>query len=153
MATRLIRKNPYVLFILLLLVSFLIFSVWSAQRAATRGSRISDPEYYSKGLKYNNTRVEERAAASQGWTLETVIEQKTLHFKLFDRKNLAIEHAAGKLTLFLGEQKRILRLPLKETRPGRYVVSLPAGTSGSLQAQVEFEKQGALINRQLLVNL
>lgn len=147
------RKSPYVLFIILLLCSFLLFSIWSARQAASRGSQISDLNYYSKGLKYNNTRVEERAAASRGWQLETVIKEKTLVFKLSDRTGQPISQATGELTLFLSEENQVIRLQPTETQAGVYRLMLPVQISGSLQARIEFEQQGARVSRQLLVNL
>ena len=146
-------KSPYVFLILFLLISFLIFSVWSARQAATRGSRISDTEYYSKGLKYTNTKVEERAATSRGWNLETNIVNKNLHFILSDKEGNAISQANGELTLYLGKEKKVLRLKAIESQPGLYWIDLPDEINGSLQARIEFELQGSRINRQLLVNL
>ncbi len=147
------RISPYVLLIITLLCAFLLFSIWSARQAATRGSQISDLNYYSKGLKYNNTRVEERAAASRGWRLETAINEKTLVFKLSDSAGQPIAQATGELTLFLSEKKRVIRLQPTETESGVYRLILPEQISGSLQARIEFEQQGARVSRQLLVNL
>lgn len=146
-------KSPYILLILLLLGSFLLFSGWSARQAATRGSQIADPDYYSKGLKYNGTRVEERAAASQGWQLTTSIRGHLLSFELSDNAGAFIPLATGQLTLYLSEQKEVLRLPTEETQPGHYQLNLPVEITGSAQARIEFELQGARISRQLLVNL
>ncbi len=146
-------KNPYILLIILLLGAFLLFSIWSARQAATYGSRVSDPDYYSKGLKYNNTRVEERAAASRGWHLETEIKDKSLYFNLSDAEGQPIHRATGELTLFLSEKNRVMRLQPTEVEPGRYQIKLPDDIRGSLQARIEFEQQGARISRQLLVNL
>jgi nitrogen fixation protein FixH len=151
--TTLKRKSPYVPLILLLLISFLLFSAWSARQAATRGSRISDPNYYSKGLKYNNTQVEERAAASRGWQLETEIKENRLHFKLTDNQGKPISQASGELTIFLGEENRVMRLQATEAQPGLYLLQLPGAINGSLQGRIEFEQQGARVSRQLLVNL
>lgn len=146
-------KNPYILLIILLLGAFLLFSIWSARQAATYGSRVSDPDYYSKGLKYNNTRVEERAAASQGWRLETLIDQNRLRFKLFDLDGQPISQAVGELTLYLNQQNLVQRLVPVESHPGIYQLDLPDKIHGSFQARIEFELQGARISRQLLVNL
>ncbi len=145
-------NNPYVLLILLLLGSFVFFSLWSARQAATRGSRISDPAYYSKGLKYNHTQVEKRAAASRGWQLKTEVVKNQLCFRLFNKQHQSISRASGELTLFLGEKDQVLRLPTTETEPGTYLVKLPAGISGSVQARIEFNQQGVTLSRQLLVN-
>lgn len=147
------QKSPYVLLILLLLCAFLLFSLWSARQAATRGSQISDHNYYSKGLKYNNTRVEQRAAASRGWQLETAIKDRSIVFKLSDKQGQPITQATGELTLFLSQEKQVLRLQPAESQPGLYLLMLPAEISGSLQARIEFEQQDARISRQLLVNL
>ena len=146
-------KSPYILLILLLLSSFLLFSAWSAHQAAMRGSQISDHNYYSKGLKYNNTRVEERAAASRGWQLETEIKGKSLIFKLSDNTGQPISQAAGELTLFLNKENRVLRLKATESEPGRYRLKLPDEINGSLHARIEFAQQDARVSRQLLVNL
>lgn len=151
MASR--RKNPYPLLIVVLLGAFVLFLAWSARQAATHGSRVSDPEYYSKGLKYNHTRVEERAAASRGWQLETRIVGHKLEFSLHAASGKPLSRANGELTLFLPEQKKVLHLPAVENAPGRYQLELPAEAKGSLQAHVEFELQGARIYRQLLVNI
>ncbi len=146
-------KSPYILLILMLLLSFLVFSVWSARQASTRGSQVSDLNYYSKGLKYNNTRIEERAAASRGWQLETEIQNRILNFRLSDATGQPIRQAIGELTLFLKKENRVLHLQPTESQPGIYQLKLPDAISGSLQARIEFEQQGARINRQLLVNL
>jgi len=146
------RKSPYIYLILLLILAFLIFSIWSARQAAIRGSQVSDHNYYSKGLKYNNTRVEERAAASRGWQLETVIKGKTLQFRLGNDSGAAIRQATGELTLYLSAEHQVLQLPTTETESGLYLVKLPEGITGNLQARIEFEQQGARVSRQLLVN-
>ena len=49
------KKNSYPLLILLLIGSFLCFSVWSAMRAIDAGPEVTDADYYSKGLRYNST--------------------------------------------------------------------------------------------------
>jgi len=147
------RKSPYIPFILALILAFLFFSLWSARQAATKGAAISDPDYYSKGLKYNSTRIEEQAAASQGWQLETKIEQKIISFHLSDPAGRAISKAQGRLTLYLGTDNEVIDLSAAEERAGVYLVRLPETIHGSLHAQIDFERQGARISRRLLVNL
>ena len=146
-------RNPYPLLIIGLLAFFIIFLIWSARQAATRGSRISDPEYYSKGLKYNNTELEIRTASTRGWQLQTALNGHQLSFQLHDGKGQPISKAKGELIVFLAQSKRILNLPTMENQPGSYRLDLPADIMGSLQAHIEFEKQGARISRQLLLNL
>ncbi|WP_020676359.1 FixH family protein [Geopsychrobacter electrodiphilus] len=147
------RISPYVLLIFLLLGSFLLFSAWSARQAATRGSQISDINYYSKGLKYNNTRIEERAAASRGWKLTTEINNNNLRFSLSDKDGHSISHASGELTLFLSQEDRVVHLQTTEPEPGLYLLKLPDEIKGNLQARIVFEQQGVRISRQLLVNI
>ena len=65
------KKNPYPLFIILLISCFLGFSVWSAMQAIDAGPEVTDADYYSKGLKYSSTVLEKRAAAVLGWKVET----------------------------------------------------------------------------------
>jgi nitrogen fixation protein FixH len=144
--------NFYVILILLLLGSFVLFSAWSAHQASTRGSQISDPAYYSKGLKYNHTQIEIQAAASRGWQLETTIEKKILNFRLFDSQQQPIAGANGVLTLYPGEQQAVLHLRTTEIQPGRYQVKLLGTNKNSVQARIEFELQGILLSRQLLLN-
>lgn len=146
-------KNPYVLLILLLLGSFLLFSVWSARQAVQHSSRVSDPAYYSKGLKYTSTQVEKQAAASQGWSLNTEVVAGQLRFSLLDRKQNPIHGADGTLTLYLSATQNLLHLELSESLPGQYLVNLPRDLHGSHQARIDFERRGARISRQLLVNL
>ena len=49
-------------FIILLVLTFVVFSWWSLQRAASGVSAVSDPNYYSHGLKYNSTNIEIQTA-------------------------------------------------------------------------------------------
>lgn len=147
------NKSPYVLMIVILLGAFVLFSVWAARQAATRGSKISDAAYYSKGLKYTNTQVEKQAAASQGWTLDTRVEQHRMIFRLHDRDGRPITTAQGELTIFLSANNKLLHLETREQSPGFYTIDLPNNFNGSHQARIDFVRQGARISRQLLVNI
>ncbi|MCF6180253.1 MAG: FixH family protein [Geopsychrobacter sp.] len=149
----LLRKSPYILLIMVLIGSFLLFSLWSARQATTKGPEISDPDYYSKGLKYNNTRIEERAAASQGWQLDTIIDHQSLEFHLSDSTGKPVSKAVGLLTLYLSADNQVMRIAIQEQQPGLYRLQLPETLSGSLHARIEFEHSGARISRRLLVNL
>jgi nitrogen fixation protein FixH len=147
-----IGMSPYLLFILLILSAFVIFSIWSARQAATRGTEISDPLYYSKGLKYNLSQAEEQNATGEGWHLETTFADKMLRFHLSDLKGDPIRKAAGSVTLYLNNPDQELNLPTKEEQPGIYLTRVPETIHGSLSATVEFSRQGARLNRRLLVN-
>jgi nitrogen fixation protein FixH len=147
------KKNLYPLFIILLISSFLAFSVWAAMRAIDAGPEVTDADYYSKGLKYSSTVLEKRAAAVLGWTVETRLNGRTLEFYLSDKEGKPVETAHGQIYLYLAGSTSRERLPLQETEPGTYVFKLTAGMTGEMNARLEFEHNKARINRQLLLNL
>jgi len=147
------KKNLYPLLILLLIGSFLGFSVWSALRAADRGPQVTDADYYSKGLRYSSTMLEKRAATVLGWKVSTRLIGRTLEFRLNDKDGQPVKSAAGALFLYLPEQASSARLPLQETAAGVYQLALSTNMTGEMSARLEFERDGAYINRQLLLNL
>lgn len=147
------KKNFYPLMILLLIGGFLIFLIWSAYQAAGLGSRVTDTDYYSKGLKYNTTMVEKRAAEVLGWNLETSLDGHTLQFHLMDQNGGQVDRAVGTLYLAVPGSAENIRLPLREVSAGYYRVSLSEDINGTIQARLELERQGARLNRQLLLNL
>ncbi|GAB4347255.1 MAG: hypothetical protein Kow0089_24790 [Desulfobulbaceae bacterium] len=59
----------------------------------------------------------------------------------------------GFLFLAVPEQAENLRLSLRETAPGHYRVQLADTLTGSIQARLELERDGARLLRQLLLNL
>src|SRR6056297_392367 len=136
------------LLIPLLLCCFVAFSSWAVYQAATGVSEISDRDYYSKGLKYTSTLLEQRAAQTQGWTLRSELSDGSLIQYLTDKTGAPISGAAG--ILRLQRQGALLVLPLEETAPGVYRARLPR-LSGEHQIRAEFERNGARILRRLLV--
>jgi nitrogen fixation protein FixH len=147
------KKNIYPLFILLLIGGFLIFLAWSAFQASGLGSKVTDADYYSKGLKYNTTMVEKRAAEVLGWSLETRLDGRTLEFHLTDQDGGEVDRAVGTLYLAIPGTAENIRLPLQEVASGHYRVNLADSINGSIQARLELERDGARLNRQLLLNL
>jgi nitrogen fixation protein FixH len=147
------KKNFYPTMIVLLIGGFLIFLAWSAFQAAGLGSKVTDADYYSKGLKYNTTQVEKRAAEVLGWDLETRLEGRTLEFHLIDSQGNGIDRASGTLYLALPKTAENIHLPLQEVAAGYYRVNLGDNINGTIQARLELERQGARLNRQLLLNL
>ncbi len=136
-----------------LLGSFILFLVWSAFQASTQGTQVTDRDYYSKGLKYSSTMVEKRAASSLGWQLTTEMENGELHFQLRDGTNQPVSGAHGLLNLYSRPDSDLLKIPLEEIEVGRYRARLPQQLKGEVTVRLEFERDGARINRQLLVNL
>jgi nitrogen fixation protein FixH len=147
------QKNLYKPLILLLLCSFLVFSAWSAWQASSRGSQVTDRDYYSKGLKYNSTLVEKRAAEVLGWSLATEISGKTLTFHVTDGKDNNVTGAQGTLYLYRPGSPNGQKFQLHESSTGDYQVELPSDLDGTLRARVMFEREGARLNHQLQLNL
>jgi len=148
------RSAPhYPLLILALLGSFLLFSGWSAYRAATRGSTVTDADYYSKGLKYNTTLVEKRAASVLGWQLQATLDGRRLEVRLSDGGQRPVSAAEGTLVLAPAHGSGDRQYPFREDRAGTYALHLPPELRGEFHARIEFSSGGARLNRQLLLNL
>ncbi len=141
------------LLIFLAVVGFIGFLAWSAFQAGELGTRVTDAAYYSKGLKYNATQVEKHAAEVLGWNLEVEMEAHALEFLLTDEQGAGVTGASGLLYLAVPGAAENIQLELEETGAGRYRARLNAGMKGSIQARLEIERQGARLNRQLLLNL
>lgn len=147
------KKNIYPSMILLLLGSFLIFSVWSALQASRFGSEVTDADYYSKGLKYNTSQVEKQAAESLGWSIETKLNGRALEFHLTDREGSEVDRAVGTLYLAIPDRAENIHLSLQEVAAGYYRVDLGDNLNGTIQARLELTRDGARLNRHLLLNL
>lgn len=147
------KKNLYPTMIILLICGFLIFLIWSAFQANGLGSKVTDADYYSKGLKYNSTQVEKQAAEVLGWHLETRLDGRTLEFLLTDNKGKKVDQAVGTLYLAIPDMAENIHLPLQEVSSGYYRVNLDENFKGTIQARLELEREGARLNRQLLLNL
>ena len=146
------KRNIYPSLILLLLGAFLLFSVWAALQAAGLGSEVTDADYYSKGLKYNTSMVEKKAAVVLGWDLTTRLKGRTLEFHLTGHDGAAVERAVGSLHLAIPNMAENINIPLRETAAGVYLVTLNKEITGAIQARLELERDGARLNRQLLLN-
>jgi len=147
------KKTTYPFLLLAMICCFLAFLAWSAYKAAGLGSRVTDADYYSKGLKYNTSVVEKRAAEVLGWKLSARLAGRLLEFHLVDSNGNAVDKAAGTLYLAIPGTAENVRLKLQEASSGIYQVNLGAEFKGSIQARLELERQGARLNRQLLLNL
>lgn len=147
------KRNIYPPMIMLLIGGFLLFSGWSALQATGLGSKVADVDYYSKGLKYNTSQVERRAAEVLGWHLETRLNGRALEFHLTDRVGGAVGRAGGTLYLAIPGAAENLHLPVQEVADGHYRVKLADHINGTIQARLELAREGARLNRQLLLNL
>lgn len=148
-----IRKNRSPLIIMLLIGSFIVFLGWSARQAATRGSDITDRDYYSKGLKYNSTLIEKNAASALGWQVDVALQEQSLDIFLRDRQNQPVTSGEATLYLYQTSTSAPLELRLAEVRPGTYRLVLPGNLSGEIRGRLDIHREGARINRNLLLSL
>ncbi|MBE0502117.1 MAG: FixH family protein [Desulfuromonadales bacterium] len=146
------KLDIYLPLILLLLGSFLLFSIWSAFQAVGLGSAVTDADYYSKGLRYNNTMVEKQAATVLGWSLSTRLDGRTLEFGLTNRDGTPVTRATGSLYLAIPNTAENINLPLHEIAAGRYIIELNDRLTGAIQARLDLGLDGARLHRQLLLN-
>lgn len=145
------RHNRWSLFILILVICFLVFSAWTLRRAVQGASAVTDRNYYSHGLRYNQTLVEQQAAASLGWQPQSSLNGHQLSVVLRDQRGNPVTAGHGMLTLFDNRSANSVRLPLEESNGGTYRVQLPGTLHGEHSAQIDFERDGArLVNRLLL---
>ena len=143
------RSIPWL--IVLIGIGFAAFTGWSFYRAATGTSAVTDSDYYSHGLRYNQTLLEQRAADSLGWQMTASRSGEHLLAVLKDGNHRPVSGARGVLTLFRPDLPQPEQFPLKETAPGRYQAALPPGTSGELTAEIAFDRAGARLQRRLLL--
>jgi nitrogen fixation protein FixH len=147
------KRNIYPALILLLLGSFLCFSLWSAMRAVEAKPQVTDANYYSKGLKYTSTVLEKQAAVALGWRVTTRLDGRIVQFHLNDKEGQPVAAATGSLFLHLAEMPSSISLPLEEVAPGIYQLQLTASMTGEMNVRLEFSRDGARLNRQILLNL
>ncbi|HAD03852.1 MAG: hypothetical protein A2091_04510 [Desulfuromonadales bacterium GWD2_61_12] len=146
-------RHRYRLLIFLLLTAFLFFSFWAARQAFLHRSKVTDVDYYSKGLNYSITRDEEEAAASLGWNLRIELHQRHLALQLSDRSNLPVDNAAGTLIRLSPTAVGAQPVILQEGPSGTYQLSLPSAWHGETVLHLEFFRNGARFSRRLLLDL
>jgi nitrogen fixation protein FixH len=147
------RTNLYPIFILLMIGSFIGFLAWSAMRASDSGPQVTDADYYSKGLRYTSTVLEKRAAAVLGWRVDTQLSGRTLRLHLSDKEGQPVSSAKGVIAIYMRNRGESISFPLQEVSAGTYQMHLTDSMTGEMTARVEFERDGARLNRQLLLNL
>lgn len=147
------NKNLYPVFILFTIGGFICFLAWSAWQAGNSGSQVTDADYYSKGLRYTSTLLEKKAAEALGWEVSTQLEDHTLQFHLQNKEKQPVTSAIGTITFYLRGSSSKLALPLEEVDEGIYQLELTSELTGTINAHLEFERDGARLNRQLLLNL
>jgi len=134
-------------------IGFLVLTAWSVYRAGHDNSGIVDRDYYSHGLRYNQSLLEQQTAVSQGWTTRLELEGSRLVVSLADRQGQPVVKANADLTLFDRGAAHPTSSPLREISPGRYQGEIPNDLRGETPAEIRFERQGARLNRRLLLSL
>lgn len=145
-----VRQTPWLL--LLIGGGFLALMTWSLLLAGQRVSAVVDRDYYSHGLRYNQTELERRAAAALGWTTTITLQGDRLQVRLQDRDRQPVSRAGGQLTLFGSSRSPAVELPLQEIGAGTYQAQLPAGLHGDQPAAIAFDRDGVRFNRRLLLS-
>lgn len=143
------RSTPWI--ILLLGAGFLGLTLWSIYRAGQETSAVTDHEYYSHGLRYNQTLLERKAAESLGWTTDVKLTGSGIVISLNDKTGQPVAGAQGEMTLFSTKQEPVVTIPLTEATAGYYAARLPAGRHGQLAAEISFDRDGVRLNKRLLL--
>ena len=147
------KKSRIPLLLTIVIGIFILFLAWSAKKASIGGTDVTDSDYYSKGMKYNSTLVEKRAASVIGWSLQAALQQSNLTLNLTDKNNAPVSGANAQATFPEPGNNRSRTFQLNESEPGTYLLTVPSDLDGEQLVRIEFERDGARINRQLLLNI
>lgn len=145
--------NRWPLLILLLVTGFLALTAWSFHRAARGASAVIDPDYYSHGLRYDQTMLEQKTAAALGWDAVVRLQGRQVIIELRDRGQQAVTQAQGTLVLSGPGQRHPRKVPLIETGLGSYQAELPDDLRGEHTAEITFLRDGARLSQRLLLSL
>ena len=72
---------------------------------------------------------------------------------LSDKDGQPVSSAKGVISIYMRTRGESMLFPLKEVSAGTYQFNLSDSMTGEMAARVEFERNGARLNRQLLLNL
>lgn len=148
--TRSTNRWPHLL--LLLGLFFLGLTGWSVYRSATGVSAVTDRHYYSHGLRYNTSLVEQRAAESLGWQVTVRLQDGYLASQWTGEDGQPV--SGGKARLVIAAKNRAdITLQLAEDSAGRYGTNLPDKLQGEIPALLTLSQGGATLRRPLLLNL
>jgi nitrogen fixation protein FixH len=132
---------------------FCVLMLWSIFLASQRTSAVIDRDYYSHGLRYNESLLERQAAATIGWTTSTRLLGRTLITEVRDRDHEPVTRAHGTLKLLESAGKPTRQFVLDEIEPGSFQVELPADLHGEQPVEIQFDLAGARLSKRLLVTL
>lgn len=139
---------------LLLILGLFFFAVtgWSVYRSVIGVSAVTDHHYYSHGLRYNDSLIEQKAAESLGWQVAVSLQNGHLASQWTGKDGQPV--VGGEARLIVSAKGRAtIALHLEEETSGRYGTSLPDGLRGEIQALLTLNHAGATLRRPLLLNL
>jgi len=140
-------------FIIALVLAFAVISWWSLQRAASGVSAVSDPNYYSHGLKYNCTSIEIQTARSLSWEVTSKVKGRELLVQVDDAKQDGIAGGHGAIAVQQEGAGPETSLPLTGSGQGLYTVTIPANLPRTFAANLTLTKDQATVQRRLLISL
>ena len=147
-----ISANRWLYLLLFLGLLFLGMTGWSVYRSTTGVSDVTDRHYYSHGLRYNDSLLEQKAAESLGWQVTVSLQNGHFASQLTGKDGLPV--AGGEAQLVISARNRSgITLRLEEAAAGRYGANLPGQLQGEIQAMLTFSHSGATLRRPLLLNL
>lgn len=148
-----LRTRSFPWLIVCLVAVFLAMTAWSLYRAVQGSSAVTDADYYSHGLRYNQTMLEQKAAATQGWEAVPSLKGRLVTVELRDQERRAVAGARGELTLLDPVHPGTRRLALHEDKPGIYRAEVPVDLQGEQSVELSFQCNGARMTRRLLLSL
>lgn len=149
-----IRMKPFNVWPWLLIALGLVFTGlmgWSIMRASTRVSAIADRDYYTHGLHYGHDQQAQQRAEELGWRFSLDYRDDVLDVLLTSAGGDPVSGAEGEI-LFDGGGDRKLRQSLTEVATGRYRAELPDGMVGFKEVHLILSRDGARLERRLLLN-
>jgi len=146
-----LKKIPWLL--LLIGGGFCILMIWSIFLASQRTSAVIDRDYYSHGLRYNETLLERQVAAALGWTTSTRLSGRVMTVQLRDRDHEPVVRAHGTLNLLESYDQQVRHLVLEEIEPGTFQAEFPENLHGEQPVEMLFDLAGARLSKRLLLSL
>lgn len=146
-----LHSNPWPHLLLLLGLLFLGLTGWSVYRSATGVSAVTDRQYYTHGLRYNASLVEQRAAESLGWQVAISLQDGYLASQWTGKDGQPVSGGEARLVI-PAKNRADITMMLAEDAAGRYGTNLPGELQGEFPALLTFSHGGATLRRSLLLN-
>ncbi|KPK36473.1 MAG: hypothetical protein AMK70_02130 [Nitrospira bacterium SG8_35_1] len=148
------KQNFWVAGLIMLGVIFGLMSAWSFYRAGREASPVVDPDYYDRGIKYNESQSSQKAAEDMGWHAVIKVDGRRIMVRLSDADKSPVTGCRAQISL---HQARGATTPsnlvLHEEAPGVYSAELPPDLAGAFPAELSLGKGNLLLERQILLNM